>query len=89
MNIQFLLNDTTLENGNKYRLFDISCDSKRATIVAVSGKQNYVNVVVNNASHRAFKGLGNIFSTFEKAVEKYSDPKIKAIINAAKIECEA
>jgi len=73
-------------NGSTYKSFELVCENKSAIVLVVSGKSNYVNVTVNNASHRAFRGLGKDFETFEAALENYKDSKIKAMIQAAKFE---
>lgn len=54
--------------------------------MVVSGKVNYVNVTVKNASHRAFRGLGKDFENFDQAIGNYKDSKIKAMIEAVKFE---
>ena len=86
MNVLISSASTTNQNGSTYKSFEIVCENKSAIIMVVSGKINYVNVTVNNASHRAFRGLGKDFPTFEAAIENYKDSKIKAMIEAAKFE---
>jgi|JI10StandDraft_1071094.scaffolds.fasta_scaffold320451_2 hypothetical protein len=86
MNVLIASASTTNANGSTYKSFELTCENKSAIVMVVSGKINYVNVVVTNAMHRAFRGLGKDFATFEAAIENYKDSKIKAMIEAAKFE---
>lgn len=45
---------------------------------------NRPNVLCYNSSHRAHRGQGRIFDTFEEALSKYKSPEMKSIIQAAK-----
>lgn len=42
----------------------------------------YCNVIVNNASHRAFRMSGKFFKSVSEAVESYKQPEIKAMLTA-------
>lgn len=86
MNILIASSGTTTANGSIYKSFELNCENKSVLVLVVSGKSNYVNVTVNNAMHRAFRGIGKNFATFEAALENYKDSKIKAMIEAAKSE---
>jgi len=86
MNIIITSSGTTIANGSTYKSIELNCENKSVLVLVVSGKINYVNVTVNNAMHRAFRGIGKDFTTFEAAIENYKDSKIKAMIQAAKFE---
>ena len=86
MNVLISSTSITNQNGSTYKSFEMVCENKSAIVMVVFGKINYVNVTVNNASHRAFRGLGKDFANFEQALSNYSDSKIKAMIEAAKFE---
>lgn len=86
MNIIIASSGSTIANGSTYKSFELNCENKSVLVLVVSGKSNYVNVTVNNAMHRAFRGIGKDFATFEAAIENYKDSKIKAMIEAAKLE---
>lgn len=86
MNILIASASVNVVNGSTYKSFKVVCENKSVIVLVVSGNSNYVNVTVNNAMHRAFRGIGKDFATFEAAIENYKDSKIKAMIEAAKFE---
>lgn len=46
------------------------------------GCRPYVHVCVQNASHRAWKGMGKRYDTEAQALEHFKTPAVKAIISA-------
>lgn len=86
MNILISSVNTFEANNSIYKSMEMTCENKSVLVLVVSGKFNYVNVTVNNAMHRAFRGIGKDFETFEQALANYKDAKIKAMIEAAKFE---
>lgn len=83
MNILINNQSVSESNGTTYFSFDAAIENKSVAIMIVSGKSNYVNIRVKNASHKAWKGTGKDFATINEAVNNYKDGKIKAIILAA------
>lgn len=57
--------------------FDLECESVKCSIFVGDN----VQVIVDNASHRAFRGMGKTFTTFEDALSNYKSPKLKAMID--------
>ena len=73
------------KNENGYKVFEMACGKKQAYILERSGSKNdYVNVICQNDSHRAWKGMGRIFRNFDEAIEGYKSSEMKAMINFAK-----
>ena len=69
--------------GNTYRLIELATEKHSLVIQFVSGNQNYVTVIVNNASHRAWKKFGKDFPTVEDAINNYKTAAIRQIIEFA------
>jgi hypothetical protein len=44
----------------------------------------YVQVVVHNASHKAYKGMGKYFDTLDTAIANYKKREIKALLISLK-----
>ena len=86
MNVLITSASTNNANGSTYKSFELICENKSAIVMVVSGKVNYVNVTVKNASHCTFRGLGKDFENFDQAIGNYKDSKIKAMIEAVKFE---
>lgn len=61
---------------DKMHYFDLECESVKCSIFVGDN----VQVIVDNASHRAFQGMGKTFATFEDALSNYKSPKLKAMI---------
>jgi hypothetical protein len=61
-----------------YKVFDLSIGKHNATILI--GKTGSVNVIVNNACHRAWGGCGKFFNNIEDAIRNYSRPEIKSML---------
>lgn len=72
-------------NGITFNNYSLNCEGKESLIVVASGKLNYINVIILNAAHKAWKGNGKFFSTIDAAMANYKDVKIKAMIQATQI----
>ena len=83
MNILINKESTFTANETTYFEFDATIENRNVAVMIVSGKSNYVNVRVKNASHKVWKGMGKDFATIDEAVSNYKDGKIKAIIQSA------
>lgn len=81
MNIQIISTSSFVNANGIYTTVQLECEKVKVTITRVNGKKySYVNVTVQNASHRAYKGFGKMFKTNEEAIENYKNEKIKAMI---------
>lgn len=65
-----------------YKYFTILAGNKEVAVTKFDGKTSYVNVIVKNAAHRAFKGTGKDFKTVEAAIASYKDQTIKSMLTA-------
>jgi hypothetical protein len=63
-----------------YNSVRLQCDGLECTILKVTGRMNYVNVIIHNASHKAYRGNGKDFASIEEAKAHYKSPKIKAML---------
>jgi len=76
--MQFLIIQSETVEAGKY--FEASC-GKTVAHVYVSNA-GYINVCCKNASHKAWKGNGRYFRTFDEALAGYKSADMKAIISA-------
>lgn len=83
MNIQLIDSSTYTSNSTTYNAYNLKSDDVTAMVMIVSGKSNYVNVTVKNASHKAYRGMGKDFKDINQAVANYKSPRIKAMIKQA------
>ena len=72
-------NITTVATYTTYRL---STEKKTCIVTIVTGSRSYVNVTIDNASHRAYRGMGKEFTSLTAAEANYKCPQIKAMIRA-------
>ena len=82
MTIQITSDETTKNNGISHRYVEMSSGSKSALFVVTTGEVNYVRVIVQNASHRAWKGMGKQFPTIAAAIENYKSADVKAMLES-------
>ena len=85
MNIQITKQTEEYINGSLYCYTNLQVDAKAISMLCVSGKSNYVNVMVKNAAHKAYAGLGKQFKSITEACESYKDAKIVAMLTCVKI----
>ena len=71
----------TYDNIGRCTFVTAECGKHRATVLVAP---NYINVSVQNAAHRAWKGMGKTFATVEQALANYRSAPIRAIIEAAR-----
>ena len=45
--------------------------------------RSYINVTVKNASHRAWKGAGKSFNSFEEALNNYKSVEVRLALELA------
>jgi hypothetical protein len=69
--------------GNAYTYVDMTCEKHSALVVIVRGSSNYIRVVVQNASNRAWRGMGKQFDNVAEALAKYKTSAIRSMIEHA------
>ena len=80
-----MITDTTRQTalGNEYLYVEMVCGKHSALVVVCRGATNYVQVVVQNAMNRAWRGMGKRFSTAEAAMSAYKTDAIRNMIETA------
>lgn len=69
--------------GNQYLYVELQCGKHAALVVVCQGASNYVQVIVENAMHRAFRGMGRRFATIEAAMAAYKTAAVRTMIATA------
>ena len=69
--------------GNADTYVEMTCEKHSALVVIVRGSSNYIRVVVQNASNRAWRGMGKQFDTVAEALAKYKTAAIRGMIEHA------
>jgi len=69
--------------GNEYLYVEMQCGKHAAIVVVCRGATNYVQVVVQNAMNRAWRGMGKRFASLDAALRAYKTDAIKAMISTA------
>jgi ribosomal protein L31 len=78
--MQVQINNMSRSKHNSF-YFTATCGKKTAIVVIDEDKR--VNVVVQNASHKAWGGMGKFFPTKQTAIDSYKSGEMKAIIQTA------
>lgn len=81
-----VISDTTesyANLGSTYRYVQMECGKHRAMVAVVTGKHPHLTVMVDNASHRAWRRLGRDFASAEAAKANYKTAEIRAMIDYA------
>lgn len=60
--------------------FEIQSE-KRHVFLTVNRRIGYINVLVDNAQHRAWRGMGRTFWSFDDARNAYKSGDVKAMIS--------
>jgi CRISPR/Cas system-associated protein Csx1 len=69
--------------GNEYLYVEMQCGKHAAIVVVCRGATNYVQVVVQNAMNRAWRGMGKRFASLDAALKAYKTDAIKEMISTA------
>jgi len=69
--------------GNEYLYVEMQCGKHAALVVVCRGASNYVQVVVQNAMNRAWRGMGKRFASVESALSSYKTEAIRSMISTA------
>lgn len=81
MNVQIIdSKSTTYTNLGRYFFIEMVAGNHRAT---VSVAPKYLQVIVQNASNRAWRGMGRQFRDLNDACAYYKTPEIRAMLRTA------
>ena len=69
--------------GNAYLYVEMQCGKHAALVVVCKGATNYVQVIVQNAMNRAWRGMGKRFASLESALKAYKTEAIRGMIATA------
>ena len=69
--------------GNEYLYVEMVCGKHSALVVVCRGATNYVQVIVQNAMNRAWRGMGKRFANVEAAVAAYKTQAVRSMIETA------
>ena len=58
---------------------ELAC-GKKAAYLGFNFKHGFIDVCVQNASHRVWRGMGRTFRSFAEAIDAYKSPEVKAMI---------
>lgn len=83
MDINILDTSRQTALGNEYLYIEMQCGKHAALVVVCRGATNYVQVVVQNAMNRAWRGMGKRFSTAAAAMAAYKTEAIRGMIATA------
>lgn len=72
--------DTTYALGGRYVIAEMECGSHHATVMIAP---HYLQVIVHNASNRAWRGMGRRFNTVADALAAYKTAEVRAMIETA------
>ena len=83
--VVFSKQNQSVQNESSYLSFNVTLGNTVVGFLVVSGKHNYINITVKNASNLAYRGTGKQFNTFAEAAQNYKSEKMRRIINAAAV----
>ena len=69
--------------GNEYLYVEMTCGKHAALVVVCRGATDYVQVVVQNAMNRAWRGMGKRFASLDSALKAYKTDAIRSMISTA------
>jgi len=83
MEISIIKTDTQKALGNDYLYAEMECGKHSALVVVCRGATEYVQVIVQNAANRAWRGMGKRFANMEAAINAYKTEAIRTMIQTA------
>jgi len=83
MEISIIKTDTQKALGNDYLYVEMECGKHSALVVVCRGATEYVQVIVQNAANRAWRGMGKRFANMEAAINAYKTEAIRTMIQTA------
>lgn len=77
-------NDVTkqYENLGTHRYVEVNANGLDVLVTLASGRRAYCGVLVQNASHHAWRGMGREFATLDAARAHYRDKRVTAALTA-------
>ena len=83
--MEAMITDTSRQTalGNEYLYVELVCGKHSALVVVCKGASNYVQVIVQNAMNRAWRGMGRRFATVDAALAAYKTAAVRTMIEAA------
>jgi hypothetical protein len=80
-----MITDTSRQTalGNEYLYVELVCGKHAALVVVCKGASNYVQVIVQNAMNRAWRGMGRRFATVDAALAAYKTAAVRTMIETA------
>lgn len=80
-----MITDTSRQTalGNEYLYVELQCGKHSALVVVCKGASNYVQVIVQNAMNRAWRGMGRRFATVDAALAAYKTAAVRTMIETA------
>lgn len=83
MNISITSTARRSFNGNEHMVVEMVCGKHAASVWVCRGADAHIRVVVKNAAHRCWKGLGNRFATVAEALAAYKTDAVRRMIETA------
>jgi hypothetical protein len=83
--METIINETSRQTamGNDYLYVEMTCGKHSALVIVCRGATNYVQVIVQNAAHRAYRGMGKRFASMEAALNAYKTAAVRGMIETA------
>jgi hypothetical protein len=81
-----IVRDETQSYGNlgtQVRYVQMTSGRHSVLVAIETGRWPRVNVVVQNAAHRVWRGAGRYFPTLAEAADHYKTPEIRAMVRHA------
>jgi hypothetical protein len=77
---------TTSDNG-KYNYLTLTTE-KGKDVYIHTDSWGTINVLLKNASHQAYQGMGKFFDSWKEAIENYKSSDIVSALHCARITIE-
>lgn len=87
--ISILSDETKVTEVGTYRRFEVRTARHEVIVTVFSGFTSYVRVLVRNASHRTWRGMGRQFWSFGEAIEAYKTEDIRASLATISEVCSS
>ena len=80
--IQVTSEMTQTIGNSEYRYIGLATEKAAINVTIASGFDSHVRVIVQNASHRAWRGVGKRFNTLAEAIANYKSGAVKAMLES-------
>lgn len=81
--MDIIITNSYNENGNKG--IEMTC-GKTSAMIFKGGRTAAITTICKNASHKAWRGMGRTFRTWEEAKAAYKSSAMKSMIDHAEHE---